>query len=42
MLNFYEFHKWMCPKCKERFLCKNYNSKDDDEEENNVIMRKKF
>ena len=40
MLNFYEFHKWMCPKCKERFLCKNSNSKDDDEEENNVIMRK--
>ena len=39
MLNFYEFHKWMCPLCKERFLCKNI--KDDDEEDRNFIMRKK-
>ena len=38
MLNFYEFHKWMCPLCKERFLCKNI--KDDDEDDRNFIMRK--
>ena len=33
MLNFYENHKWMCPKCKIRF---SLNKKEDLNEKNNT------
>ena len=29
MLNFYEFHKWFCPFCKERFTIKEYKKELD-------------